>query len=828
MSQALNLTFTGLYTYPSDISGIPAGSLAKARNINLSKLNLAEPRRGSDILAELPAPTDRGDKFFFYADSLLVHYGTLLSLYNGTWNTKGTISAPSSATSIRSAAVNQNLYLTSSNGIQKLDSTANSLYLAGTPNALHATLSLVNGTNLAVISTNNVTYRWVLARKDANKNVVIGGVSPRATINNNAGATRDVGLRCYLPGGVDSTYYAQIYRTTNSTAANGEEFQLVLEHSITPAEVSQGYFDEVDITPDALLGAALYTNPTQQGMINNNAIPPLARDICEFKGVAFFADVEAFHRYSFTLLACGTTGNQLRVGDTITISDGVTTEVYTADIAENIGTKRFLVDVASSPALRIDNTVKSLINVINRASTLVYATIDTVSSTDLPGRLSLQRRSLGAAAFTTVSSRAAAFNPTLSSPAGLNQTSSNSAFKNGLMYSKKNESESVPLKNIFFVGSSDDRIKRIVPLKDSLLIFKEKDGVYRLSGETESSFTITLLDSTAKLVAPDSLQVLNGSVYGLFESGICQVSDSEVSIVSQPIKDKLLTLFGSALAATKQYTFGVGYETDGKYILCLPSSSIDTYSTYQLVYDVFGGSFVEWDIAMRAAGVNPTDGKLYYASGDSARIRQEFKTYDYTDFSEYEQTADLISAVGTTLNITGSLSMAKGDLLIQEGNLPAYIVSVDASTDTVVVDIDQSWDVSLSVDHLKGIAVEIEWNKETSGNPTGFKHYSEVSLSFKRNFIGEGSFKFSTDVNPGVNEILKAGPISQGAWGYGAWDEGVWGGEATPEPVRLGVPRTSARCNSLSVNFSQKIAFSDFQLAGLSLVFNPTSTRTSR
>lgn len=829
-SQTLNFNFAGLYTFPSDISQVPQGSLAIARNVNISRQGLCEPRRGFDVLTSLPNPTDRAKKLFFYADSLLVAYGTAISLFNGSWTSKGTISEPTNATSIRSVATALNLYLTSSQGIKKLDSISTSIYQAGVPNALHSILSLVSGVNLAVSNNSSRSYRWVLARKDANKNIVVGGVSPKNTITNTSGGARDVGIRCYLPANIDNTYYAQIYATTNvaTPAVNGEEFQLVVEHNITSAEVTLGYFDESDITPDALLGASLYTNPSQQGLINNNAIPPLARDITSFKGITFYADVESFHRSSFTLTACGTTGNQLRVDDTITVSNGTTTEVYTGKATENVGSKQFFVDVASSsPATRIDNTIKSLINVINRGSALVYGTIDAVSSSDLPGQLTLQGRLLGSAAFTTVSSRSAAFNPTLTTPAGTNQTSNNSAYKNGLMYSKKDHPESVSLKNVLFVGSSDDRIKRIIPLRDSLLIFKEKDGVYRLSGENEGSFTVSLLDSTAKLVSPDSLAVMNGSVWGLFETGICQVTDSDVSIVSLPIKDKLLTLFGGAYQATRDITFAIPYETDGKYILCLPSNSADSYSTYQLVYDVFGDTFVEWDIRIRCAGVNPSDGLLYSGTGNSSRIRSERKTYEYTDFADFEQNATLTAFTGLTLTISGTDSMAVGDLLNQDALLPVYITSVNTAAGTVEVDLDQTWDLGL-VEHYKGIEVELEWNKDTSGNPAGLKHFAEVSFPFNKNYIGNATFSFSSDVSPGVNPIVKAGPQAQGNWGYGVWGEGVFGGAASPSPVRLGVPRTSARCNALSVKFSQSVAFSDFQLAGIALTFSPTSVRTAR
>jgi hypothetical protein len=141
--------------------------------------------------------------------------------------------------------------------------------------------------------------------------------------------------------------------------------QLCYEYPLTNTDITNGYFSFDDITEDSLLGAALYTNPSQQGILNDNAQPPLARDIAEFKNHLFFADVESVYRFVFTLIA--TAGTGLVVNDTITISDGTTTEVYTAKASENVGSKHFAVDTASaSPSIRIDNTIRSFINIVNR------------------------------------------------------------------------------------------------------------------------------------------------------------------------------------------------------------------------------------------------------------------------------------------------------------------------------------------------------------------------------------------------------------------------------------------------------------------------------
>ncbi|MDQ3234742.1 MAG: hypothetical protein M3Q07_23295, partial [Pseudobdellovibrionaceae bacterium] len=677
-------------------------------------MNLAESRRGFSKLASLPDVSDRADKFFFYDGETFVHYGSTLALYTGgSFTPKGSLSTPSEATSPRGSAMNQNLYLTSSAGIQKLDDVSSSIYAAGIPKGLHMSLALKTGTGTAVATGNYVAYRYVVSRRDANKNIVRGGVSGRAIIENASGSTKDITTTGYLPSGLDNTYYVEIYRTAASSAEPNDEMQLCYEYPLTNIDISNGYFTFDDIVPDSLLGASLYTSPSQQGIINDNARPPLARDIAEFKNHMFFADVESVYRYVFTLIS--TAGTGLVVNDSITISDGATTEVYTAKASESVGSKEFAVDVASSsPAVRIDNTVRSLINVINRGSTLVYAYLLSTGGSDLPGKVLLESRGLGSAAFTIISSRAVAFSPQLTTSVTDNQTSSNDAFKNGLMFSKAGQSEAVPSKNVLFVGSSDDRILRIIPLRDSLMILKGKDGVFRLSGINEQSFAVSPLDSTAKLVAADSATVLNGLVFGLFESGVCQVSDSSVEIISEPIKDKFLAVFGSALAETRSYSFAIGAETEGKYILFIPQSSSDTYATYQLVYHVFGSSWLEWDLPARTGGINPEDGKIYLGLGGSNAIRQERKTFDYTDFVDYEQDCTATDQAAYSLTLSGTDVMSVGDILLQGSLDPAYITAMDTATGTVTIDVDQTYDLGQPIEHLKAIFVEIEWNREVA------------------------------------------------------------------------------------------------------------------
>lgn len=837
-AQTLSLDIKGLHTYSSPLSGVPRGAMTIARNLNISRLNIAEPRRGFSFLDEtLPLTGDRAKKFVFYDEKFFIHYGTTFGLYDPSGIlSRGTLSTPPNAQSIRTKSMNEALYITSSTGLKKMDDTGAAIYQAGIPAGLMIEQdgALVTSGSAITEDYGTVAYRYIIVRKDAKKNTYRGGVSSRCIIFNNSTDDVDVPLKVWLPAGLDVSYYVQVYRSKSFPGSSGvpgspnDELQFCYEKPLDLTAISNGYFTFTDIRPDDMLEASLYTSPSQgQGMLDNNELPPVARDIEEYKGSLFFADTVNKHRYTFTLIA--TAGTGLVANDTVTISNGTTTEVYTAKAATNVANKEFAIDVASaSIALRIDNTARSLVKVINQGSSLFYATLMSSGGADLPGEIMVEERGLGGAAFTVASSKPVAFIPQLESTPTANQTSTNSEFKNGLMYSKRGDPESVPGKNVFRVGSADDRIKRIVALQDALIIFKENDGIYILVGENEGSFSVRPLDLSAKVIAPDSLVPLNNAIYGLFDGGIATVTEAGIEYISDPIKDKLLYLLSNALPELKAYSFGIGYNIDGKYIIALPRAPGDTSATQQLIYDVYGESWVEWDLNIVAGGVNPVDELLYIAPGDSNKLKYERKSSTFVDFADLYAYRTIISANNTTLVLDDATDLEVGDIL-EQGNNIGYVEAIDYNSNTVTIDTAQSWTTGTGdVEHLKGIYAVVEWNAEFAENPAGQKLFQEGNLLFKQIFQKRASIHFFSDSNPAESSVPIEAPGGNGAWGEFDFGEVPFGGDATPQPVRFGIPRGHKRCNLLTVRFESKVAYSDFQLNGISLIFNPAGQRTTR
>jgi hypothetical protein len=201
---------------------------------------------------------------------------------------------------------------------------------------------------------------------------------------------------------------------------------------------------------------------------------------------------------------------------------------------------------------------------------------------------------------------------------------------NLLYHSKFQESEHVPLANNILVGQANTIIKRILPLRTALLIFAD-DGIYKLTGSSSSSFQVNLLDNTAKILAEESLVVLNNSVIGLFDQGVCQVSES-INIISRPIEDKLLAARSKTTdAELDTLTFAIGYQSDRKYLLSLPLTTTEVAAgtgSVILVFNILNQTWVEWD-RQQVAGCLGLDDKLHFLK--DSKISQERKSLDETD-----------------------------------------------------------------------------------------------------------------------------------------------------------------------------------------------------
>lgn len=243
--------------------------------------------------------------------------------------------------------------------------------------------------------------------------------------------------------------------------------------------------------------------------------------------------------------------------------------------------------------------------------------------------------------------------------------SSNEASPNRLYFSKLQQPEAVPLLNYIDVGPKDKAISRIIALRDSLYILKQ-DGIYRLSGDTTTNFSVSLFDSSSSIISADSAAVLNNQIYLFSTQGVIRIGDSGVEIISRPIEDKVITMFQNASAANS--SFAITSESDRAYMLFTTKNKTDTTNTICYRYNNITEAWTSWDISKTAGMLNiGGDKKIYLGASDVARVEKERKNLDRTDYADREFAAQLgLNAVsGNVVKLNSLSGVAVGDVVYQ-------------------------------------------------------------------------------------------------------------------------------------------------------------------
>jgi len=665
---------------PNSLSQVPKGSLLQAQNVVVDYNGLLSVRRGikqfGTNLATLTGnPNTEIFQEFFYKGTKLIWYGDSTAAiasaarayfaYDsdglGTW-VQTTHPFPSPAYKLtdtyRSTQSNNNLYLTSANGILKTDAPANPLYSAGGLPGLDGSAALTDVAGF--MSTNTeVAYRITWTFTDANHNAVEGAPSTRVVIANNSGGSRNVQLTFTIPHGATTAQQWKIYRSPMSatgTTAPSDELQEVLQGNPTSTDISNGFFTVKDTVPQSQLGAALYTNSGQQGIAQANTIPPLSNDLCFYFGYVIYGSCTTQQKFLLSLLS-SEPPNGIQIGDTFTVANGATQFILTGAASENIGLGQFQVFSGGTPGSDLVQTKQSLIHVLNRQSqTLVYAfdATDPNNTTSLPGDFFLQEQGVGGGPFYVFSSRSTCWTPALQpilnftistvvdmthltvvSTTGITagDTITQSTFATTVTTVMDATHLVVANTTGFTTGTAQDisvgsislagggkgmgfcskfQQPEAVPLANTInvgnpnfewlrclplrnsVIVLKQDGLFQLTGTT-FPFTVTTLDTGTILTAPESCAVMNNQVFAYTNQGVVAISETGPGIISRPIENILQPISSVLYPNFPVVTFGTAYQTDRKYLMSTISSA-DKFqkATIQYVYDTITESWTTY------------------------------------------------------------------------------------------------------------------------------------------------------------------------------------------------------------------------------------------
>jgi len=819
---AVNLDNLGLYTFNNAISKNPPGAMQEALNVVIDRPGVVETRRGfKQYGTVLTTPIY---KLFPFQNKLIAHHASSLAYDSdglGTWsNYSGTFVAIS-GDKMRAVEANQNLYLTTNNGIYKIDTITNAPYTAGGVPALDLTLA-ANGMTGFLSDSSECAYRITWVYTDANGNLVEGNPSMATTISNSAGHTVNVDVTFTIPSVVTTSYTYRIYRTVNTGSLSispSDTFQLAAQGQPTAGQITAKSITVTDVTPDNLLGTTLYTSPGAQGEFQTNDPPPLAHDMCFFLGMMFYANCSTIQQFYINLISVGSP-NGIQNGDTISLV-GTATNTYTGAANNNFAIQQFKVDTSGTVSANIDATARNLVSAINQDTTNTEFYAYYVSGfSQLPGQILIKARNLSHGVFYGRCSRTTAFSPALPT-SGTSFASSNNTVLNGVYVSKLNQPEAVPTVNLIFVGSGDQSIYRVYALRDAVIV-EAQGGVYRITGTSPSTLTVTPFDNTVIQYGIDTGVTLNNSVYSNTTQGIISVTESGSQITSRNVEGDILRLSAPSLFTSfPSIAFAVSYESDRKYLYCLADATTDTHSTLQYVYNWITQSWTSWDLDITAGVVNPNDNLLYLAGSDG-QVLQERKSFTLTDYADrqYSVTISSVSTYTVTLNdvsnaVVGySLAQNVGSGAVE---LSSVITAVDTVNKTVTVQDLLNWYPLTAAGIYQPISSTITYAPLTCGYPNFIKRFSPVmQFVFSQSFFESVTVGFSTDFFPSL-ETVDIVPVFSGGWGAFPFGTLPFGVSGVPlQMINTYLTKNTTLAHWLNITVTMAQAFQNISLNGIS------------
>lgn len=858
------LKAAGLYTSSNEVGSVPEGAMTEAKNVVIRSKDIVEPRRGF----ETPTLTTT----FTGGVRSLHHYGLNLYATGGAGGVPdGTIarytsvaetldplatalSAPTGGLRVVSFEAQDCLYLTSSEGIRKIDSSTGDHKQAAVPKPLEivsATVILGSGT-LWLPSEYKAGYVFTFCIRDAT-NRLLEGEPSGITVADNDDPTQagHVALTLRLPQDITTSHFIRVYRTVavpRDFASTPADYYLVYERPISSTEVTNKVTNQfADQTPEDYAGTLGYFSANVDSLAKARTEPPLATDAAYFGNRALYANTTLRHTNTLEILGlnkAATAGVEgLKPGDIITIAGLAYTAVTGAPT-----TGEFNVWAASDWSgdsyQAILQTARSLAKAINtdtRGSEIYAYSVPNELRDNSPGGLVLERRSLSQGVFyMTASSGGSAvsyLSPALPT-SGTTIASSNEAGPNRIYWSERDIPEAVPRLNYITVGAKNKKILRLVALRDRCFIFKE-DGIFALSGDMENC-RVYPLDPTVICVAPDTVAAVNNEIYALTNKGVVKVSDAGAQVVSKGIERDLVRHIAERYSGGWGYFFdwGCGYETENLYLLGVADTTEGVDRIY--VYNTASGAWTWWDVQAGCAIVDPTTNKLYLGGGTGEFIRKERKSLTNADYNDGEtgyQAATPTSYMetgGTIVDLGGGLYECNVDAAPPVGTYLQYNTPDSVLLVTEVIDGNTINVLLISGDapaasrmYLYVVPVYTpyeciaEWAAKAPAGPGSSASLREAELIFRDAFFASADFGVATEGAAAVTREVHVPEMS----GYDSTDVKDWGGNRLPVFARVGIDRDVSRGRFFRARFAINEANAMWGLQGIVLLGAGTSER---
>lgn len=804
----MQLDVAGLWTNPNSVSGTrkPAGALLRADNLTSNRPGEAEPVKGLLRKAYgLPSGVSaaalfeyEGAEFAWGTDGNLYHDNGMAYVSNG--------SAPAlDSEVIKRAKAGGDLYVTTANGPMLVDGVTGTLKTPGAPKATDINVSLPTfvTTNGWLPAGSSAGYRVLWGYNDSDGRPVFGEPSGLAVLTApSSGGPYSPLITFFTPAGVSATsgHFYRIYRTAPAPSGvdPGDTTFLVYE---APYTLSTGIVEVYDVDSQGG-GEPLFINGDRGGQSNNHVRPPIAHDLTTFANRMWLANTQDRQRLSLRVLSPLTSDPEPPLKLTVA---GVEFAVPYPGGGTTVSQK--IERMAREIVFQVNTNVPGV--------TAYYVS----GAYDPPGMLIIEANSLSAPAFTAqITAPVAEFSvvPNLDAP----YSSKADIYKNRVQYSIDGLPYAFPLSNTLAVGTEEAKILRIVALRDSLFVFKE-DGLWKISGR--GPFYVEQVNATCILVAPDSIAVVDNTIFAITNSGVVAVSEGGVDTISIPIDDTFKRLTTVALDETRIHTRAVAREanTELKVYFSVPTDEDSEYADQTF----------EWNVATETwwrrpygfpAGYTDSLGRLVlapYAEDVDNRVRMERNTGTDADYAtdnfnpDGAATAEIMGFTSRGVLVSGSLVIAAGEVLVDpsDENRTAGILEVvprNDGTQELVLNRPATFELNEEPDVRQGVSVDVEWNTEVGSSPTVMKQWSQTSVLFQERHYGPFPMTYIGD-----------------GWESSYGTVQAW---AENEPfVRAEVPFDLQRSSKLNIRMQRVVPAEYMRVLGMDAIFRPYGTSAS-
>lgn len=472
-----------------------------------------------------------------------------------------------------------------------------------------------------------------------------------------------------------------LYKSAASSASNIEppaDVYICGEHLVTSGDVVTGSVTFEDYTPESVLRIPLYTNPSDgdgQGERGANFAPPIYLDAANFDSRTFYLSTTGQQYLNLQMLGVGGPDG-VQDGDTITITDGVTTKTYTFKHSpSNPGDTRLIDD--GLPSYNIACTTYFLCVLAGSDFKATTAIVGATSENGFPGAIRIERLDYVQTPVQVKVSRPKSWSPALQ--AAVETNSFSNAQANGLVWGKLGQPEAVPVLNTVGaggVGVSNYYGRRCFGLRNSLIILKEGDGVWSLTGSGGSYSLLQI--STANIIAPDCACIFSDAVWAYTDQGIMKISDTggvvTVSRQLETVLNEFATLFPTL---TYAYSFAVPYETERRVMFFIPVDFDTSDGSFVMAAFCYSAATNAWTYVAHDAlcGLVSTSHHLWTGINEKevfpllqpGRLTKERKTATYLDIADAQWSVTLATTADPLVVSLSSAASATAISVIRKG-----------------------------------------------------------------------------------------------------------------------------------------------------------------